>query len=87
MKISARAFNFKSRWPGSSGGGLQKCLRTATKRLLRFQHGILTSIGIERYTHGGRVQTPSKPEYRARYPDARPIFATRTPVPVRASQT
>jgi hypothetical protein len=31
-------------------------------------------MGVERYSHGGRVLTPSKPEYRARYPDARPIF-------------
>jgi hypothetical protein len=29
----------------------------------------------------------SKPEYRARYPDARPFFATRIPVSVRTSQT
>jgi hypothetical protein len=33
------------------------------------------SIGVERYTHDGRPQGPSKPEYRAQYPDARPTFA------------
>src|SRR5204862_4686633 len=32
--------SLSSRWPSSSGGSLQKCLRTAIKRLVRFQHGI-----------------------------------------------
>src|SRR5713226_7762668 len=32
-----------SRWPSSSGGGVQRCWRTATKRLARFQRGIPVS--------------------------------------------
>ena len=34
-----------SRWPSSSGAGLQRCWRTATKRLVQFQHGIPVSNG------------------------------------------
>jgi len=30
--------NSTSRWPSSSGGSLLRCLRTATKRLVQFQH-------------------------------------------------
>ena len=39
-KVSARTLISTSRWPSNSGGGLQRCLRTTTTRLVRFQHGI-----------------------------------------------
>src|SRR6266516_2448128 len=36
---------------------------------------ISPSIGVERYTPCGRPQGPSRPEYRAQYPDARPFVS------------
>jgi len=35
--------------------------------------GYQTVISVERYTPCGRASAPSKPEYRARYPDAHPF--------------
>ena len=46
---------------------------------------ISPSISVERYTPVA-VLAPSKLEYRARYPDARPFLATRILVSAKTSQ-
>src|SRR6266545_3663514 len=75
-KASVSTFNF---YPVGRAVQAAVC-RTAEAGAIPARDSISSSIGVERYTPCGRPQGPSKPEYRARYPDARPFLATRTGV-------
>ena len=61
-QVSARLPFFESRWPSSAGSGLQ-----------HHTGGCDSPTGLHRAEVLRDTRRSSKPEYRARYPDARPF--------------